>query len=498
MWIKLLKEWSGHAVGTELHVEQIQADELVTSGTASKITQPAAIATMSASLVEAVVRGVALALPAALTAAMASNTSAAAAGAAGATGQGDQGNQGNQGNGTQAATLVRNLSQMTPGPSILGAFDPETDVGFAFGGPGTVIEGTHDLALDDPSGGFRLFSDFAVSVRGASRPTGRPLDERLVRLAATGMNEGVDDEGGWLIPPQHLQRLLKLAWQRAALASRTQGVPMQSNQIDMPALRNTNRTKGNRNGGIQVYWVAEAAAKTASQPKFDKIGLKLNEMAGLVYVTNTLLEDSPISLEPLLGGLFAEEFALETDDAIYAGTGAGQPLGILNAPCLVSVTAEAGQAAATILTENIINMWARMWPPSRARAVWVINTDILPQLMTLVINVGTGGMPVFMPPNGLVGAPYGTIFGRPVVETEQCKTLGTQGDIALCDFGYYLLGQKVTGIQAATSIHLKFNYDETAFRYVMRLDGQPWLNAAITPMNGTNTLSPFVVLDSRT
>jgi len=221
-------------------------------------------------------------------------------------------------------------------------------------------------------------------------------------------------------------------------------------------------------------------------------------MAGLVYVTNTLLEDSPISLEPLLGGLFAEEFALETDDAIYAGTGAGQPLGILNAPCLVSVTAEAGQAAATILTENIINMWARMWPPSRARAVWVINTDILPQLMTLVINVGTGGMPVFMPPNGLVGAPYGTIFGRPVVETEQCKTLGTQGDIALCDFGYYLLGQKVTGIQAATSIHLKFNYDETAFRYVMRLDGQPWLNAAITPMNGTNTLSPFVVLDSRT
>ena len=76
------------------------------------------------------------------------------------------------------------------------------------------------------------------------------------------------------------------------------------------------------------------------------------------------------------------------------------------------------------------------------------------------------------------------------------QTLGTQGDIGLADFSQYLIGDK-GGIKVATSIHLRFDYDETAFRFVLRYDGQPWWLSALTPRRGTSTLSPFVVLAVR-
>jgi HK97 family phage major capsid protein len=47
------------------------------------------------------------------------------------------------------------------------------------------------------------------------------------------------------------------------------------------------------------------------------------------------------------------------DDAIINGTGAGMPLGVLNAGCLVSVTKESGQKADTIVAENAVKMYHR-------------------------------------------------------------------------------------------------------------------------------------------
>jgi len=190
------------------------------------------------------------------------------------------------------------------------------------------------------------------------------------------------------------------------------------------------------------------------------------------------------------------EFGFKLDDAIINGTGAGQPLGVMNSPCLISVAKEAGQAAATIVAENVIKMHARLWGGSRNNAVWLINQDIEPQLHTMSLAVGTGGIPVYMPAGGLSQSPYGTLYGKPVIPVWQCQTLGTKGDIIFADLSQYLLAEK-GGIDAASSIHVRFVYDETAFRFVMRVDGQPWWNSALTPYKGTQTQSPFVVLDTR-
>ena len=52
------------------------------------------------------------------------------------------------------------------------------------------------------------------------------------------------------------------------------------------------------------------------------------------------------------------------------------------------------------------------------------------------------------------------------------------------------------GLKVDSSMHIRFDYDETAFRFVMRYDGQPSWKSALTPKRGSNTLSPFVVLNS--
>ena len=102
-----------------------------------------------------------------------------------------------------------------------------------------------------------------------------------------------------------------------------------------------------------------------------------------------------------------------------------------------------------------------------------------------------------MPPGGLSSQPYGTLFGRPVIPIEQCQTLGDKGDIILADMSQYILADK-GGVQSASSIHVRFVNDESVFRFVYRVAGQPIWHSALTPFTGAaNTLSPFVTLNAR-
>jgi HK97 family phage major capsid protein len=101
-----------------------------------------------------------------------------------------------------------------------------------------------------------------------------------------------------------------------------------------------------------------------------------------------------------------------------------------------------------------------------------------------------------MPANGLSGMPYGTLFGRPVIPVEYRETLGTKGDIILADFGQYVIADK-GGVTSAVSIHVRFIYDEQCFRFTYRVSGQSFWNTPLSPYRGTNTISPFVVLETR-
>jgi HK97 family phage major capsid protein len=344
---------------------------------------------------------------------------------------------------------------------------------------------------------FQSFGHQLSAVMQASRPGGH-IDPRLFR-AATGLSEGVSSDGGFLVQQDFSSDLLADVFQTGVLASRCRRVQISSNanSIKLNGVDETSRAS-TRWGGIVGYWRDEAALKTASKPKFRQITLELNKLIGLCYATDELLQDSS-ALEGIIRQGFQSEFGFLLDDAIINGTGTGQPLGILNAGCLVSVSKETGQSAATVVAENIVKMYSRMFASSRPNAVWLINQNIEPQLFTMSLSVGTGGVPIYMPAGGLSQAPYATLFGRPVLAIEQAATLGTQGDIIFADLGGgYILAEK-GGVQSDVSIHVQFIYDESVFRFVMRIDGQPVRASALTPYKGgaNYTQSHFIALDTR-
>jgi HK97 family phage major capsid protein len=269
-----------------------------------------------------------------------------------------------------------------------------------------------------------------------------------------------------------------------------------SNGMTYYAEAETSRATGSRRGGVRFYWVAENSAVTVSAPTFREMELKLKKAGAAVYVTEEQLSDTA-ALESYVMRIMPEEIRFGVEDSILNGTGTGQPLGILSAPCLVSVAKETGQAAATIVAQNVIKMWSRLWARSTPNAVWIVNQDTFPQLYQMSIAVGTGGVPIYLPPGGISTSPYGQLFGRPVIVHESAATLGTVGDIMLCDLREYQAIEK-GGIQSASSIHVRFLEGETCFRFIYRVDGQPTWNSALTPFKGAaNTVSPFVALATR-
>ena len=352
------------------------------------------------------------------------------------------------------------------------------------GGDDTKINVAREAKTMD--GQFKNFGEFLSSI--APGTISRGMDNRLKVLG-----EGQGDQGGFLVPEQFTLQLLSLALEEAVVRPRAFRLPMSSLNLSLPTIVDTTHAT-NVFGGVRGYWTPESGSYTSSEPSFGRVTLTAKKLTAYTSAANELLADSAISLEALLMRLFPQALAYFEDDSFINGIGGGQPVGIINADALITVAKETGQAATTITAENVDKMYSRMLPSSRARAVWLAHPDTLPQIVAMSRSVGTGGSSVMM--NNMSGAAPASIYGRPLIMTEKCQTLGTAGDIFFVDLGYYVIGDRQT-LSMTASPHVRFQNDETVWRFTSRLDGRPWLESALTPRNGSNTLSPFVNLATR-
>jgi HK97 family phage major capsid protein len=305
----------------------------------------------------------------------------------------------------------------------------------------------------------------------------------------------VPADGGFLIPEVLRAELLRVSLETALVRPLARVIPMESLTVPFPTVDSTSNASS-VHGGVTGYWTAEGGALTDSSPKFGRVTLSAKKLTIYSEIPNELFQDSLISLEAFMNEIYPEAISWFEDVAFISGSGVGEPLGFLNANAAVSVAKETNQVAATILWENIVKAYARMLPGSLGRAVWVCNIDTFPELATMALSVGTGGSAVWIGNGDGAGAPPVTILGRPVIFTEKVQTKGTAGDINFVDLGYYLVGDRQS-MQAETSTHSAFSTDKTAMRIIERVDGQPWLQSAITPQKGTNALSPFVKVATR-
>jgi HK97 family phage major capsid protein len=343
---------------------------------------------------------------------------------------------------------------------------------------------------------FGAFGDQLKAIANYYLSKGVSHDNRLVR-APTGAGEVDPTGGGFLVQTDFQDAIFMIAHDMGKLLPRVNKIPISANAngLKINAVDETSRATGSRWGGVQSYWVNEGDTVSKTKPKFRRVEFDLHKLFSLMYITDELLQDST-ALTSIMGQAFSEEIMFMTEDAIFEGSGAGLPLGIMNSPALIQVAKQQGQATQTIVKENIDAMWSRCYGRSRDNAVWLVNQLVEPQLNQLNQAVGTGGQLVYLPPGGTSAAPYATLYGKPILTTEYSNAVGTPGDIMLADLSQYTLVDK-GGVQAATSMHIAFLTDEMVFRITYRVDGKPMWYAPLTPFKGGASLSPFVALATR-
>lgn len=344
--------------------------------------------------------------------------------------------------------------------------------------------------------GFDSPSHYFHAVKMAGM--GRGFDQRLAVKATEGLNTVQGEEGGFLVPDTISSRVLEHMFETTNLLAETDQNTIRTGVLKVPAVKDDKRTDGFRRGGVLGYWVQEGEDFTKSKPAFREITLEPKKLAVYTVVTEEQLDDTiGYDLGSKLTQYAGEEIAYMVSDAIIRGNGATRPQGILGAPATVSIAKESGQTA-NLLYANLTKMYSRMLPRCLPKAKWYINQDLWDDLLSLAFT-SSGTTPVFMAgsqfPNA-AEAPFGTIFGRPIVPIEQCSTGGKKGDIIFADLSQYLSCTR-GGIKSAMSMHVHFISEQMCYRWSFRVDGRPWMDAALTPAQGSNTQSAFVVINDR-
>jgi HK97 family phage major capsid protein len=341
--------------------------------------------------------------------------------------------------------------------------------------------------------GFKSLGEQLIAVKNAALNYG--YDRRLDSTKAIlGGNESIPSEGGFLVQTAESNVLDRKMWESQVFAglATPAAIPAGANSANYYGISENSRANGSRFGGITGYRVAEGATITASGPQnFYQYTLRPKKYAAVAYLTDEVLNDAQ-ALETELSNGVPQELAFMVDDDMLNGLGVAGAHGVLNHASLVTVTKENGQAADTIVYQNLLKMWVRRYP--RGRYTWFINQQCEPQLDQLYMAVGTAGIPanfVTLDAQGVT-----RIKGAPVVVTE-FSGLGDLGDILLADWSQYKLAT-IGGVSAASSMHVQFLTDQMCYRFTRRVDGLPTWQSALTPYKGTaNTMSPFITLEAR-
>jgi len=338
----------------------------------------------------------------------------------------------------------------------------------------------------DPMLGFSCDAEFYESVLLAGLP-GQPTDSRLVINAAPSsphIATGATQGDGYMVPNDVRDRVWNAVMEEESMLSLVNPEPTSRNTVEFAA----DETTPWGSTGVQAYWGNEASQMTESHLDTEGRSIKLHKLYALVTASDELLSDSTL-LTSRLNKKAPEAIRYKASDAIINGTGVGQPLGFMNNDSKIEVTRA---TASKVDDDDVAGMYARLLGNPDG-ACWLTHKSVLPQLMIMTI----GDQPVWTPPQtGLRGAPGGFLLGLPIKFSQHCKALGTPGDIQLCQPKGYAAYRKAEGIKFATSMHLYFDYDVHAFRWTFRIGGEPLLNAAVSPANGTDTLSHFITLDT--
>ena len=334
--------------------------------------------------------------------------------------------------------------------------------------------------------GFNSFKDWLLPlIHGQA-------SDLHVSAAASGFSSGSGADGGFLVPDEYSSRIIAYSLGESLL-SFCNIEPMASGQKITAGFSVGDHQADSGPFGISAEWPGEGSGGTDQNSKLMQIALCAYKLLVATAITREISEDMAPQGITAIQRIIQMAVAWAIDKALISGTGAGQPLGILNANSLIEISKEDGQSGDTIVYENVLKMWQSLYSPLQKEAIWIINPNCFTQLSTMTLNVGTAGALTWHPVNGT--SPLPTLLGRPIYWSEHAKTLGDAGDIILVAPSQLLVGMR-SQISLEVSPHAKWDTDEIAMRSVCRMDARQAWNDTLTDASG-NEVSWAVALAER-
>lgn len=350
------------------------------------------------------------------------------------------------------------------------------------GAPNRVNNGMH---------GFDSVGEFFLALK--SDPRG--LNNENLKIMSS-QREKVSEDGGFLVPETMLDAVQKKVESDESLMTRCRILRTAGNRITIPVDENAPWSGSSSN--FDCEWVGEEKTAAETQKKMNEADIKLHKLQAKISVTDELLEDAPL-IESIIMQDAPEVIMSRINSAIINGDGIKKPEGILRSGFGYEVAKEGGQAADTIVFENLKKLYTHALPRAKRNGIFLYNVACEEQLIGMKLDsASTDGVSVYLPNNSIAGAPYGTLWGRPVFPMAGAMPeLGKAGDIMFVDLSFYYVALKTGAVDRKMSIHALWDEDKTSYKFTFRMGGMCPFKQPVATEFGDFKLSGLLYLQDR-
>lgn len=315
--------------------------------------------------------------------------------------------------------------------------------------------------------------------------------------------EAVVSKGGIFLETERSFELMTHGFNNGVLASKCRRMSM-GGAVAMHEIYGfweNSRKDGDRFAGLRFVPIEELEEVVRQAMDFQNLfRIQPRKVGAGFNMSEELARDVPM-VESIIMDLFKNSWARDVDWYIMNANGGKEPgVGIMNAKALLTIPKESGQAANSLVNENILNMQMHMPAGSWGGAIWVFNQFHWGNLHGLYFPTGDDGelSRLFRPSATATGE--SVIGNRPAIPIEHIQPIGRAGDIAFIDLNYMLLTDK-GGMRTGSSVEVEFWSGQKSVKLTTEIDIQPLYKDKVQVYADEPGLekyvSPFIVLAER-
>ena len=295
------------------------------------------------------------------------------------------------------------------------------------------------------------------------------------------LQEGIDEQGGFLVPDDMLNRIISRKPAPTKVAGRVTRIPTGRDRVVVPKVNYS--TDDIYTTGVRVTWTGEVPSSSTvhrvTDPKFGQIGISVYTAMLSMPLTNDMVEDSSFPVVSWSADKFRETVDLTRDDKIINGTGIGQAAGILLDPNGTDQPATVVSGGASTLTADGLQDIAWAIPEQYdENCAWVFNKTSTGKAIAKLKDADNRYLWASLDQSGLLlPARERPLLGYPVVFSPFMPNVAADAEpIIFGDLsGYFLVDRVAFSIQVLREVYAESNQVVLLGR--VRFGGQvaePW------------------------